>query len=153
MAISGPTGDYLQGGDSPVVLDAELADDLCAWFGSYGYSSEGRWVDRYDWRDALPAPVELPGSDVYTRSWRSSFSSTQSAGSSCSAGSVAPAAASSGAADKGDKRGKKRESAMSCNLNDLSDFLGFDVGCNGAWDDDCATPMELEARELMGELA
>ncbi|KAI9702124.1 MAG: hypothetical protein M1836_001468 [Candelina mexicana] len=57
-AISGPTGTYLMGGESPVV--ESTTDEIVEWFEDFGFENEGRVLTA---EDEL-APVELPAADV-----------------------------------------------------------------------------------------
>jgi hypothetical protein len=68
LAISGPTGDYLQQGtSSPTLSDLSIEDGIAEWFQSYDFSSkEGRWTTQWDLLhdDNVTEPIELDAGGV-----------------------------------------------------------------------------------------
>ncbi len=57
-AISGPTGDYLMGGQSPVV--EPTTDELVEWFEEFGFENEGKVVTA----EEELAPIEMPAAEA-----------------------------------------------------------------------------------------
>ncbi|KAI9715023.1 MAG: hypothetical protein M1812_006237 [Candelaria pacifica] len=57
-AISGPTGTYLMGGESPVVESA--TEEIVEWFEEFGFQSEGRVITA----EEELGPIELPAAEV-----------------------------------------------------------------------------------------
>ncbi|KAI9815411.1 MAG: hypothetical protein M1832_005481 [Thelocarpon impressellum] len=127
MAISGPTGGYLMGGDTtPSSADD---DEIIDWFVSYGFETEGLLVNEdptsahaADFEPVWADPVELPALDSAGSSARSS-----AVGLSEEANDVV-SQASNGADDVPANK-------MSCNLNDLGDYLSFETYPVGAVED------------------
>ncbi|KAI9852616.1 MAG: hypothetical protein M1838_000064 [Thelocarpon superellum] len=127
MAISGPTGDYLMGGDTS--SDQVVDNDVAEWFTSYGFTSEGRMVEHDEVKEtdeeaespSWSPPVELPALD-----------------------STATSARTSAMRVEGDDYEKQvvqdvdellGAGKMSANLNDLGDYLSFETYHVGATDD------------------
>ena len=67
LAISGPTGDYLQQGiASPTISDLSMEDSIAQWFHSYNFSGkEGLWTTQWNLAtDNIAEPVELDARNV-----------------------------------------------------------------------------------------
>ncbi|KAI9798885.1 MAG: hypothetical protein M1833_004388 [Piccolia ochrophora] len=130
MAISGPTGDYLMGGgsgvdDADAEPDGNVEEEIIEWFQSYGYSSEGLLLttddedgdadseEECEFEDSL-SPVELPaphkhGEELSMRVVGQDDDDEQRA------------------RRNGGQWAGKRAWQMSCNLNDLGEFLSFEM--------------------------
>ena len=125
MAISGPTGDYFMGGEtSPESADD---DEIVEWFASYGFDSEGSLIHEDDATRAAASepvwlpPVELPALDSVVSSVRSS--------------GVTLASEEQNLANPDPVAEESEVGKMSCNLNDLGDYLNFESSHVGSLDD------------------
>ncbi|KAI9666990.1 MAG: hypothetical protein M1829_005597 [Trizodia sp. TS-e1964] len=115
IAISGPTGDYLMGGDED---SSESSDSIVDWFGSWGFESEGHLVHSDEEDDDPVGLVPDCGSPDSSISWVSTLRSGE------------------------DKEAVIHDFTprMSCNLvHDLGDYLSFET-YYGASDLSTTTP-------------
>lgn len=109
MAISGPTGDYLMAGDAH--SESGSVDDLVDWFLEYGFDSEGVLIQSDEMEDPerlLDCPPKPPTP-------------------------VQPSAAAELGPSGPAKTGPDEAWKMSCNLQDLGEYLNFESYHVGAY--------------------